>query len=248
MTCLSSAAGMVLGLALLGCTNARYNVPYAGDRDNAAPSAQDITIQIQCELMDLVRRDSPYHHSMFLDKADLTVAANLELTVNSSGNIIPTAVAFDGDPFGLALGAKLGREVERTFSRTVSYDTSDYGSLTVKSPEYGDCIRNRSRFSGTFGIGDLVDLAISTGKISPTDKFGGSFSLKVTRNLGSIGPAWHYASGSTIGALGNLDDVTTNKITFGFSSTPPNPSTSQIAQASVRAQEYLNTLLLQPRQ
>lgn len=228
---------------LSGCTNARYNIPYT---ETGLPDANTISRQIRCELIDLMRADGGYLHRGSLLQSGFVVAAALDLKVNSSGEIVPTGVFFGTDPIGLAIGARVSREVERTFNERLSFTSLDYANVTTRSPEYRPCLENKSRFGGNFGIKSIADLALTTEDRSVKDGFGGSFSLTVTRNLGGIGPRWIFNGGSdNFSILGSANSSQKNTITITFAQIDGTPTPARVEDASARAQSYLNTLLLE---
>ena len=245
----------VLAVSLAGCGVEAFDIP----RDSGgAPSVLMIVKRVRCELMQLI--DDNARTQTELLGNNYHVGLQLNLTVNSSGELAPSFNFPQTSALSLNFGVKLARSHEQNFVLNLYYSLPELRQKLLTSREvarkaghpnaYEQCPEPPTwNLTGSLGIKESVELAFTSPdraekKLDGTGgEFGGYVSFVVTKNINSAGPTWTLTHFKGPGNLGGLSAVNTDKITFGFA--PGGPDAKIAAPvASKRVRELLFQLNL----
>ncbi|WP_439407951.1 hypothetical protein ACNJX9_04525 [Bradyrhizobium sp. DASA03076] len=239
-----------LPIILPGCAGIvpSYDIPR--DPHSGAPTVSSIVRRVTCELANLIAPGAPHEFELLTGQYD--VAVQLDLTVNDTGGLAPSASYLNG-PFTFSAGAKLEQSREQFFSEKLFFSLLDlrdevedneieYREGKVNS-KITDCASYAdTNLAGDLGIRQAVDLALgsnylkTTAKASDQGAFGGYINFIVTKNVNAVGPTWTLTHFTGPGGLGSLSEVNTDKLTFAFA-VPDVPLTAEQLSARERARK-----------
>ena len=249
----------IFAASLAGCGVAAFDIP----RDSeGAPSVLTIVKRVRCELMQLVDDDAKTRIELLGN--NYHVGLQLNLTVNSSGELAPSFNFPQSPTLSLNFGVKVARSHEQNFVMNLYYSLPDLKQKLLASREvakraghpnaYEQCPEPPTwNLTGNLGIKESVDLAFTSPdraerKLDGTNgEFGGYVSFVVTKNINNAGATWTLTHFKGPGNLGGFSAVNTSKITFGFAPGGPDAKVASLI-ASQRVREILLQLNLNQMQ
>ncbi|MER8855650.1 hypothetical protein NKJ52_03605 [Mesorhizobium australicum] len=219
-------ASTICSLALVGCANPQFSVPYT---QAGYPDASDINKRVRCELATLVSKKDGFPFRPVLLQGNYRVAGILSLGSKLSAGVKPSlsfpgAGAVTGGVVDIDVAPNVARTIERTGVTYLNYSLGDIYNHTGEAGADFTCPDATSDLAGKLGIADLVatsmPLPIQQDAGAPGGQFGGTITF--TTNVGVTGgPTWilkHFKGPGS--GFANASNEYTNKLTLAFFQQP----------------------------
>lgn len=219
----ASILGIACSVFLSGCASVvpNFDIPV----NESGPTIQSITRRVTCELADLIERDELKSALLI---ADMDVSLQLDLTVNDTGQLMPS-VSYISGPLAVGVGGTLSQSREQNFTADLHYSLRALQKEAKLARKLGtdlaDCWPIDTNLAGELGLkkavalaftGDHLDWKTQLAGAGQAGAIGGYVTFTVTKSL-NAGPTWTLTNFTGPGSnLGTISEVNTDKIVFAF--------------------------------
>jgi hypothetical protein len=252
LTAISLSVGCLV--ALTGCAVPVYDVP----RVNGEPTVDTIIKRITCELVDLIKTeptpsyDPPswheYNHRAALAQGNgFQVYVTLSLSVIGSGGLAPSFTFPSPPKFSFGAGLNFTKRRTQTFRANLLFSIPELETVWKRNHAFGACPSAETPLAGDLGIEDIATLGLASRNLNlakEDEVFGGSIEFDIVYGVSSLGPTWTLVHFSGPGGLGSLSHENKDTLTLAFVQVKKPGSATAKEEASQRAREFVNQLLL----